>query len=206
MGKEFYIEILKPVPKKFCQDKVFDESEINAAGLEHTFNTKLIDKYHVKVKVRFVYTGMDDVAEYLGPKVPNADWQNWSMSPSFRSYHCCGKSHDGNNWSYDLSDKEYEALKRPHISDVIVMKREMACSVQDYNGEWLSDKCPIYITKSSIKQMLDWYLEYLKQTDTEDLLYEIQRRSGSSNNIFRAICSAFAYAKQKGGIACIEWE
>lgn len=202
MSREFYIKILKPVPKKFYEDKIFEDSEISAAGLETVYHTELNDKYHVPVKSRSIYASMDDIKEYLMSVMPGTVIKNWGMRQGYGSHHCYG---DG--WSYDIPNKVMETLKKPHVADTAVVLCENAWSVEDYDAaEWLGRKCPMYITKKTINSVLALYINYLREKETDTLSWEVTREELYTGNIFNSMCAAYVYAEKVGGIGYIEWE
>lgn len=201
MDKEFYIRILKPVPKKFREDRVFEEDEISTAGLETVYHKELDDKYHVPVKYRSVYAGMDDIKEYLRTVMPDVTITDWGIRHGYGEHHCYGTG-----WTYDIPDDVMETLKRPHIIDTTVILSENSWSVEDYDAEWLGRKCPMYITKKSINEILAAYLAHLREEDKDTLSWEVTREEMYAGNVFNSICAAYAYAEKAGGMAWIEWE
>lgn len=202
MGKEFYIKILKPVPDKFHQNRIFDEAEISDAGLTHTVYDGLSDKYHVKAKYRSVYPSMDDIRAYLKDKLPNGDFTTWGL----RSIHGDGYHCYGNNWTYDIPGDVMDTLKRPHVMDTVLILSAASWPVTDWNGDWLAEKCPMYLTDDTMKEIFVGYMEHLKQEDKECLMYMLQNSDTFSENILNAACAAVAYAHQIGGVGFLEWE
>lgn len=201
MSREFYIRILKPVPKKFYEDKVFEDTEISAAGLDTVYYEGLSDRYHVPVKSRSVYASMDDVKRYLKTVMPDTHINNWGMRHGYGSTHCFGEG-----WTYDIPDSIMETLKRPHIADTRVILCSNSWSVEDYDAEWLGRMCPMYITKKSINNALVAYLAHLREEEEETLSWEVTREEMYSGNVFNSMCAAYVYAEKVGGIGYIEWE
>lgn len=203
MGKEFYIRVLKPVPKKFRGGRVFEDTELSAAGLELVYNAQFDDRYHVPVKSRSVYASMDDIKKYLEEAMPGAVIGNWGMRHIRGVYHCHGA--DG-EWSHDIPDDVVKGLERPHIADVSVILCEASWSVQNYGADYLVGKCPMYLTRKSMDGVIKGYLEHLKSLDMEDLSYEVTKTDPYTPNIIGSLCAARAYAEKVGGIGYIEWE
>lgn len=201
MSKEFCIRVLKPVPKKFHEDRVFEDSEISAAGLEITYGKGLNDRYHVPVKSRSIYASMDDIKEHIMSVMPGITIGNWGMRQGYGFCHCFG-----DNWNYDIPDSVVESLKRPHIIDTTVILCENSWSVEDYDAEWLGKECPMYITKRSINNALAGYLAHLGKEEPETLSWEITREEAYARNVFSSMCAAYVYAEKAGGIGWIEWE
>lgn len=201
MSREFYVRILKPVPDRFREKRIFERDELSDAGLEQTDYKSRSDKYHVKVKSRSIYTSMTDIEKYLKEQLPDKDFQCWGMRKAYTFVHCYG-----NDWSYNIPYDIMENMKRPHIANVSVISCDRSWSITDYDSRWLTEKCPIYLTEKNMKMLFASYMTYLNQEETEDLAYMLEEPNTCSGNIFRHICEAAAYAHRVNGIGFLEWE
>ena len=85
MSREFYVRILKPVPDRFREKRIFERDELSDAGLEQTDYKSRSDKYHVKVKSRSIYTSMTDIEKYLKEQLPDKDFQCWGMRKAYEN-------------------------------------------------------------------------------------------------------------------------
>lgn len=203
MGKEFHIRVLKPVPKKFREDRIFDLDELSAAGLDIVYNTDLNDRYHVPVKSRSVYASMDDVKNYLKKAMPGTDIKNWGMRHIRDVYHCHGTKDD---WMYDIPEGVMKTLERPHVSDVHVISCEESWFVDCYDAEYLSERCPMYITKKTINEVIAAYIGHLAGMDEEEVSCEVTGEMKHGPDMISSLCAAHVYAQKAGGIGYIEWE
>lgn len=205
MSRDFYVKILKPVPDMFFEDRIFEEKELSDADLCHVNWKGPSDKFHVKIRYSSIYTSMDDMKEYLKTKLEDEkdiDFTSWGYRPLYDSgAHCFG-----DKWSYEISKEDMDAMKRPHVAETVVSLCISSWSVSDWDSEWLSSKCPLYLTGDTIKEILDWRLEYLKAQEIEDLDSMLENPSLNTGNIFSRLCEAIAYAEKIGGVGYLEWE
>lgn len=201
MGREFYLKILKPVPDAFCQDRVFEDIELSEVGLRPAGYKGQPDKYHVKIKSRSVYASTGSIRDYLEKQMPGKNFNIWGMGYTHNGIHCYGDS-----WTYDIPDDIINAMKRPHINDIMMDLCMDSWSITDYGNNWLAEKCPIYATEDNLNKMLAWYMGYLKGKDKEDLKDLLENPNIYSGNLLQNICRAAAYAYQINGICFIEWE
>lgn len=201
MSKEFYIQVLKPVPKIFRENRPFTSKEIYEAGLIHKYNEELLDDYHVKITEHSVYASMDDIQKYLQTKLPDATFGSWGMRPYGDGVRYCY----GEGWSYTLSSDEQKSLERLHAAECVVVCPENSWSFPSYSvNTWLESHCPIYLTDETLPKLLIACLEGLKQESPESLSWYLDEQASSS--IFHKLCEASAYAHQVGGVAIVEWE
>lgn len=205
MSRDFYIKILKPVPDMFFEDRIFDEKELSQADLCHVNWKGPSDKFHAKIKYSSVYTSMDDMKKYLKVKLSDRkdiDFTSWGYHPLYDGGAYCS----GDKWLYEIPKEDMDAMKRPHVAETVVSLCIDSWSVSDWDSEWLSSKCPLYLTGNTIKEILDQYLKHLRAQGLEDLDGMLGDPSLGTGNIFSRLCEATAYAEKIGGIGYLEWE
>ena len=201
MSRDFYIRILKAVPDRFRRDRIFESDELSDAGLKPAGYDIAPDRYHVQVKERLVYASMDDITAYLKEQLPDQNFENWAMRGGWTQYAFCY----GKGWSYTIPYEVIKSLKRPHVSDQLMTICTMSWSITDYNNQWLSGKCPMYLNGKTVKSIFSWYMDYLKQNNLEDLEYMLEEPTLYADSIFRAVCEAVAYAHKTDGTGFLEW-
>lgn len=202
MGKSFYIRVLKPVPGRFQKDRVFDSQEFMDAGLEPVYGIERADRYHVKVRERSVYASMDDVRAYVREHCPNADFQSFGMSYGLGSLVECR----GDGWSCSIPAQAMEEIKKAHVDEKVVTRPVMSWSVDDYEGEWISSRCPGYVTERDLKGVFSSYMAYLKGKHMNEIQEIVERPDACYGSIFPALCKAVAYAHRVGGVVFLEWD
>lgn len=206
MSKELYANILKPIPDKFRENRIFNKKELSDAGLAYAYDHKLPDdRFHASLKVRSEYTGMDDVKAYLKAKMPERtdnDFRIWGMTEQSDKSVCC----HGDTWSYVISKDEMERLASSHVNETTVMLRTKSFELSDVDADWIAKQCPAYANASTLDSILARYMNHLKRKTLDELIERMEDPYVESGNALCRICEAYAYAEKTGGTVYLEYE
>lgn len=199
MSHTLELRMLRKVPKKYREDRVYSGEELK--GLETAWNMEgLNDAYHVPIRTVSRYASMDDIKAYILGLMPDADMRCWSMHDT----------HDGgveatltDGTRVDIPAETVKTLEKDHESTSVYENQDYAWGVDVSlkDVRWLEHASLGYITKKSLKKLLETRMAVAAATAATDLdesIGEYGESWSQERDIFGMLSESLALARKTG--------